>query len=97
MAKNHLAERKKVLQLTEERDTPNRKDASKAKLETIQGRKLTAKTTNTIPKPDTKTAGIYEFDGFHPRIAWNSPEARKALEEISHLCMMKFVRSGISS
>ncbi len=25
---------------------------------------------------DRKTADVYEFDGFHPRIGWNSAEAK---------------------
>lgn len=31
-----------------------------------------------IINPDTKTADLYEFDGFHLHIRWNSEETEKA-------------------
>ena len=31
-----------------------------------------------IINPDTKTADIYKFEGWHDRIGWNSEEAKKA-------------------
>ncbi|HLI84490.1 MAG TPA: GNAT family N-acetyltransferase [Bryobacteraceae bacterium] len=41
------------------------------------GRKLTGHTYATIINPDTKTADIYHFPGFHLRIGWNSPQAQR--------------------
>jgi hypothetical protein len=39
---------------------------------------IVPKTITTIINPDTRTVDVYEFDGFHHRIAWNSAEAQKA-------------------
>lgn len=42
------------------------------------GKKVKAKTLTLIVNPDTKTADVFVFDGFHLRVAWNSPEAKAA-------------------
>jgi phage gp29-like protein len=42
------------------------------------GGKMKPKTMAMIINPDTKTADIYEFPGFHSRIPWRSDTARKA-------------------
>lgn len=42
------------------------------------GQKIKPRTLTVIVNPDTRTADVYEFDGFHDRIGWNSPEAKKA-------------------
>ncbi len=42
------------------------------------GHKVKGSTMTTIINPDTKTVDIYRFQGFHLRIPWNSPEAKKA-------------------
>lgn len=55
-----------------------RKAAAMQELEQELGRKLTPKTLTFIVNPDTQTADVYEFDGFHDRIGWNSPEAKAA-------------------
>jgi hypothetical protein len=41
------------------------------------GTKLDAKTVGVIINPDSKTADIHVFNGFHSRIGWNTPEAKK--------------------
>ena len=40
------------------------------------GRTPKASTIGIILNPDTKTADIYKFNGFHERIGWNSEQAR---------------------
>jgi capsid protein len=42
------------------------------------GKPVKAKTMTVIINPDTKTADIYEFDGWHERIGWKSEEAKAA-------------------
>lgn len=42
------------------------------------GKPIKAATMTVILNPDTKTADIYQFDGWHDRIGWNSPEAKAA-------------------
>lgn len=56
----------------------DRKQAVLDAYRSATGRKATAKTMTVILNPDTKTADLFEFKGFHSRIAWNSPEARRA-------------------
>lgn len=36
------------------------------------------RTIGVIVHPDTKTADVHVFDGFHDRIDWNSPQAKSA-------------------
>lgn len=40
------------------------------------GYKVGGKTMTVILNPDTRTADLYQFDGFHDRIGWNSDQAR---------------------
>jgi hypothetical protein len=40
------------------------------------GRPIKAKTVTLILNPDTKTADVFMFDGFHRRIAYNSEQAK---------------------
>jgi len=42
------------------------------------GRPLTTRTISTIINPDTRTADLYSFPGFHPNLRWNTPETRDA-------------------
>lgn len=42
------------------------------------GRKVKAKTMTVLLNPDTKTADVFQFDGWHNRIAWRSEEAKAA-------------------
>jgi hypothetical protein len=42
------------------------------------GKRVKASTMGIIINPDTKRADIYVFKGFHLRVAWNSPQAKKA-------------------
>ena len=55
-----------------------RKYGAVADIERLTGKKYKPKTITTIINPDTKTVDVYEFDDFHLRIAWNSPEAKRA-------------------
>jgi len=42
------------------------------------GRKLKPMTVTTIINPDTKTADVFQFEGFHLHIRWGSDETKKA-------------------
>jgi hypothetical protein len=42
------------------------------------GKKIKGYTITTIVNPDTKTVDVFQFNGFHSRIAWNSEEAKAA-------------------
>jgi len=42
------------------------------------GRPVKPVTVGVILNPDTKTADVFRFNGFHARIGWNSPQAQKA-------------------
>ena len=82
------AEKEKLSKMSEEKRAKymakklaacaNRKKNMLRILSEKAGKKITAKTVTTILNPDTQTVDIYQFDGFHQRIAWNSPEAKKA-------------------
>jgi|SRR5215475_4460030 len=54
-----------------------RKNDAVKQLEKETGRKLKPMTLGLIIHPDKKTADVYEFDGFHLRIGWNSPQAEE--------------------
>jgi hypothetical protein len=49
-----------------------------AAVEKKTGKKQKPRTMTTIINPDTKTADIYIFDGWHDRIDWQSDMAKKA-------------------
>lgn len=53
-----------------------RKKLEIAKLERELGYSVKGKTMTVIINPDTKTADLYEFDGFHDRIGWTSEQAK---------------------
>lgn len=53
-----------------------RKKRKLAALEKELGRPVKARTITVILNPDTRTADLYSFDGWHDRIGWNSPEAQ---------------------
>lgn len=55
-----------------------RKEAVLKQISEELGHEVKAKTYGLIINPDAKTADIYEFDGLHERIGWNSPEAERA-------------------
>ncbi len=55
-----------------------RKEAVIADLEKRTGKKIKPRTMTVVINPDTKTADIYEFDGFHDIIRWYSVEAKAA-------------------
>jgi hypothetical protein len=53
-----------------------RKQAAMDKISKDIGKPVTGKTITTIINPDTQTIDLFEFDGFHSRIGWNSAEAQ---------------------
>jgi hypothetical protein len=53
-----------------------RKEAIVQKLEAETGKPIKRTTMTVILNPDTKTADIYKFDGWHDRVGWNSDEAK---------------------
>jgi len=55
-----------------------RKEAVLQAIEKEIGKKAKPQTLTTIINPDTKTADVFLFDGWHDIIRWNSPEAKKA-------------------
>ncbi len=55
-----------------------RKQAVLDKLGKEMGHKIKSATMTVILNPDTKTADVYKFEGWHDRIAWNSDQAKKA-------------------
>lgn len=55
-----------------------RKQAVIKQLEKQTGQKVKPRTMTVVINPDTKTADIYEFDGLHDRIDWQSPLAHKS-------------------
>lgn len=52
------------------------KEEAHKTVEKETGMKLKKKTIGIIINPDTKTADMFEFDGFHRYIGWNSPQAK---------------------
>jgi hypothetical protein len=54
----------------------DRKKAALAKISKQVGRKLKPMTLTTILNPETQTADLYQFDGYHHHIRWNSKEAK---------------------
>lgn len=55
-----------------------RKKKALAEVSKKVGKSVKAKTMTVLLNPDTKTADLYMFSGWHDRIAWNSDAARKA-------------------
>ena len=55
-----------------------RKARALADLSKKLGKPVKSKTITCLINPDTKTVDIYEFEGWHDRIGWNSPEAKKS-------------------
>ncbi|HXG55615.1 MAG TPA: hypothetical protein VNJ03_09585 [Vicinamibacterales bacterium] len=51
-----------------------RKALAVERIEKDLGRPLKKRTMTLILNPDTKTADIYEFEGFHQRLGWGSSE-----------------------
>lgn len=46
----------------------------------VLGHKVKAATVTVILNPDTRTADIFKFSGWHDRIAWTSPETTAAYQ-----------------
>lgn len=61
-----------------QRKIHERKEAVIRELGKKLGHPVKTATMTVILNPDTKTADIYKFDGFHDRIGWNSELAKKA-------------------
>jgi hypothetical protein len=55
-----------------------RKEKALKEIEAKTGKKAKPRTMTVIINPETKTADVYEFDGWHDIIRWNSPEAKAA-------------------
>lgn len=55
-----------------------RKQKCLADLEKELGHKIKARTMTVLINPDTKTADLYSFEGWHDYIGWNSDAAKKA-------------------
>lgn len=71
-------EAKKKHNLKKQQAILDRKQAALKEISKEVGRKVKGKTMTTIINPDTRTVDVYEFDGFHLRIPWNSPQAKSA-------------------
>jgi hypothetical protein len=56
----------------------DRKMAVVKEYEKKLGRKITPRTVTTIINPDTRTADLYSFEGFHHHIRWNNEKTEKA-------------------
>jgi hypothetical protein len=54
----------------------DRKQAALKEMSMALKRPVKGSTMTTIINPDTRTADLYRFNGFHLRIAWNSPQAK---------------------
>jgi hypothetical protein len=46
----------------------------------IVGTTVKASTMTVILNPDTRTADVFKFEGWHDRISWTSPETQKAYQ-----------------
>ena len=57
-----------------------RKKKALADLSEKLGKPIKARTITCLINPDTKTIDIYQFDGWHDRIGWNSESAKKAYQ-----------------
>jgi hypothetical protein len=55
----------------------DRKAAALKQVQARLGRSVKPVTVAVILNPDTKTADVFRFSGFHARIGWNSSQARK--------------------
>jgi len=53
-----------------------RKERATKQISKNIGRPVKGRTLTVILNPDTHRADVYEFDGFHQRIGWNSEEAK---------------------
>lgn len=76
--KSATAEEKSDWTQKQYREIMARKDAAVAKVSGEIGRPLGKRTVTTILNPDTKTADIYVFDGFHLSLTWKNPNTEKA-------------------
>ena len=57
-----------------------RKEIAMKQIATNIGRPVKGRTLTVIINPDTKVADVFEFDGFHQRIGWNSQEAKQGFK-----------------
>jgi hypothetical protein len=56
----------------------DRKTAVLAEYQQKYGSKVKGKTVTAILNPDTRTADLFQYEGFHLHIRWNSDETKKA-------------------
>jgi hypothetical protein len=77
MLANMSDEDKSAWNAQKQADIHKRKDEEIAKLSKELGYKIKSSTMTVILDPKTKTADLYEFDGFHDRIGWTSDTAKK--------------------
>ena len=61
-----------------QRRIKERKEAVIKALEKKYKKPIKPRTLTVIINPDTKTADVYMFDGFHDRIDWQSDAAKKS-------------------
>jgi hypothetical protein len=54
-----------------------RKEAAAKQISKDLGHSVKGSTMTVILNPNTKTADLYEFKGFHSRIVWDSDQAKK--------------------
>ena len=54
----------------------SRKEAAVKEISREQGHEVKGRTMTVILNPSTKVADIYQFSGFHSRIAWGSAQAK---------------------
>lgn len=76
--KKATPEQKKAWNAKKREAILERKQQLLAEFSKALGKKLKGKTICLIMNPDTKQVDMHVFDGFHSRISWNSPEAKKA-------------------
>lgn len=69
-------EDKRAWNIEKQRMILERKEQARREVEQEIGRPVAAKTLTMIIDPDRKLVDIFEFDGFHLRIGWNSEAAR---------------------
>lgn len=72
------AEERTAWNADKQRRIKERKQKVIEQLEASTGKKMKPQTLTTIINPDTRTADVYLFDGWHDSIRWNGPEAKAA-------------------
>lgn len=76
--KTASAEDKRVWNEAKQAAIIDRKNEAVKEFSQRLGQPIAGKTLTLIINPDTKTADVHMFDGFHSRIGWNSEQAKAA-------------------